>query len=357
MFPIIGHIDDLLPFVQHKPEITVKKQSNGTTVVCYSISTPTTFDDEYARECRGITFDREGKILARPLHKFFNVGEKEETQVANIDWTNISRLMDKRDGSMIMTMVLDGHVVTKTKKSFETVQATRALEYINAHANFHQFCVFCAVTNCTPIFEWTSPEDRIVLKYERDELVLIHIRDNVTGEYVLDLHTRVEHFRIPVVQDVTPFVFQINHFLKKVSEEEQKEGYVVQFTDGNMVKLKTPWYINLHHSVTFTRERDIAKMIIDETIDDFKSYLTSIGESHAKVDAIESKVCNLLLDLKTRVEEFCEVHHHDDRKTFVQLAKSNELFSLIMEKYSNKEIQYNKYFNKYYLKDFNLETV
>jgi RNA ligase len=218
MFPIISHIDDLLPFVLNKPEISIKKQPNGCTVVCYAISTPDTFSDEYARECRGITFDPNGMIIARPLHKFFNIGEKEETQVGNVDWTKVARVMDKRDGSMITSMVLNGHVVTKTKKSFDTDQAVRALEYINTHANYHQFAVYCASINCTPTFEWTSPNDRIVLKYHHDELVLTHIRDNITGEYVLDLVPRAEHFHIPIVEDVTPFFFNIQHLLNKSKE-------------------------------------------------------------------------------------------------------------------------------------------
>src|SRR3546814_1285318 len=40
---------------------------------------------EYARrEFRGIKFDKQGKLIARPFHKFFNWGEK-EAEMAHLD--------------------------------------------------------------------------------------------------------------------------------------------------------------------------------------------------------------------------------------------------------------------------------
>jgi RNA ligase len=311
----------------------------------------------YSRECRGITFDKDGSIICRPLHKFFNIGELEETHVDNIDWSNVARVMDKRDGSMINTALVDGKIVCKTKKSFDTIQSIRALEFIKSNANYHQFAIYCASINHTPTFEWTSPQDRIVLKYDTDKLVLTHIRDNITGEYIFDIEKRTDYFDIPIVENLTPFNFDIDWLLKKCQSEENKEGYVIQFFNGDMVKLKTPWYIGLHHSVTFIRERDIAKMIVDETIDDFKSYLTTVNASHDKVNLIESRVFSAINDLRSKVETFVTNHHNNDRKTFVEFAKSNNLFDLIMQQYSNKEPRYKEYFIKYLLKDYSLETI
>jgi len=357
MFPVIHRLDDLLPHIQHKPEISVKVQPNGCTVVCYAISAPNTFDDLWSRECRGITFAPDGTILARTLDKFFNVGEKEETQVHNIDWSKVTRVMDKRDGSMIAAMVLNDEVVCKTKKSFETSQATRANEYIKARPHYDSFIRRCAVQGFTPTFEWTSPEDRIVLKYNHDELVLLHIRNNVTGEYVTNIEDLANYFRVPVVQDLTPTVFDPKEFLAKAATEELIEGWIIQFDDGHMVKLKTKWYIDLHHSVTFTRERDIAEMILNETIDDFKSYLSSIGESLDKVNAIEHRVAQTLHDLQIEVESFYGQNYTEDRKAFVELAKKHDKFGLIMMRYSGKEVRYKEHFTKFYLQDYSLETV
>lgn len=357
MFPVIRHLDDLLPHIQHKPEISVKVAPNGCTVVCYAISAPNTFDDPWSRECRGITFAPDGTILARTLDKFFNVGEKEETQVHKIDWSKVARVMDKRDGSMIAAMVLNGEVVCKTKKSFETSQAKRANQFMKDRHKYEDFVRALAKGNLTPTFEWTSPSDRIVLKYEHDDLVLLHIRDNVTGMYMANIESIASIYDIPVVQDLTPDVFDPKEFLEQAQTKELIEGWIIQFEDGHMVKLKTKWYIDLHHSVTFTRERDIAEMVVNESVDDFKSYLSSIGESLSKVEAIEKRVTDTLKDLQFQVEIFYAGHHTPDRKAFVELAKKHQLFGLIMMAYTGKEPRYKEHFIKYYLPTYSLETV
>jgi RNA ligase len=357
MFPTIRHLDDLLPHIKNKPSINAKLQPNGTTVVCYSISTPDLFDTPHARECRGITFDRDGNILARALHKFFNVGEKEHTQVNVINWNGTERVMDKRDGSMITAMILDGQVVCKTKKSFETIQALNANELMKANPKYEAFVRECAKLCLTPTFEWTSPVDRIVLKYDSPELVLLHLRDLVTGRYILNIESIAEPFGIPCVQDLTPVVFNPHHLIEAAKTDELKEGWIVQFADGDMVKVKTKWYMDLHHSVTFTRERDIASMIVNETVDDFKSYLTSIGESLDKVTAIENRVTGTILSIKSAVENYTKTNFTEDRKTFVERAKGHPYFGLIMQEYSGKEPRYNEFFIKFHLSEYNLETV
>jgi RNA ligase len=358
LFPYIRHIDDLLPHIQHKPEISIKKQPNGCTVVCYAISNGETFDSEWARECRGITFDRDGNILIRSMHKFFNVGERESTQVGNINWDLGVRIMDKRDGSMITPCVLDGGIEVKTKKSFDTDQANRAKAFILARQNYVDFVRRCHDLKLTATFEWTSPGDRIVVKYPHDELVLTQVRENESGEYRTDLARFASKYNIPLVEEEILPSLDIHALLTKLQDEEGKEGYIIQFGDGEMVKLKTPWYINLHHSVTFTRERDIARMVVEEQIDDFKSYLSQIGETHDTVNAIEKRVLDTILDIKKVVEALAKANWSDDKKEFVTAVNPrHEYFGLIMDYYVGKEPRYNEYFIKHHLSSYSLEVV
>lgn len=53
----------------------------------------------HIRECRGLIFNKEtGKVVARRLHKFFNIGESEETQANKIDFSLPHVLVEKVDG-------------------------------------------------------------------------------------------------------------------------------------------------------------------------------------------------------------------------------------------------------------------
>jgi hypothetical protein len=51
------------------------------------------------RECRGIIFHKAtGQMLARRLHKFFNINEMEETAPERLDMSRPHVLLEKADG-------------------------------------------------------------------------------------------------------------------------------------------------------------------------------------------------------------------------------------------------------------------
>ncbi|MFN4181023.1 MAG: RNA ligase, partial [Armatimonadota bacterium] len=104
MFKTIHSIDDVLPFVEHKKEIRFTRQPNGARVGCYVFMDGSTFDSLEALECRGIAFDEDGKIISRPLHKFFNLGEKPHTSFQRLsERGDLVSVQEKLDGSMIAT--------------------------------------------------------------------------------------------------------------------------------------------------------------------------------------------------------------------------------------------------------------
>ena len=106
-FPEIRTIDDVLPHIEGRSEFIVAEREFGT-VINYVVSMATTFDmtgpDDLGgairRECRGIKFGLDGHIIARPFHKFFNVGEREETLPNNLDFSADHTVFTKLDGSM-----------------------------------------------------------------------------------------------------------------------------------------------------------------------------------------------------------------------------------------------------------------
>ena len=83
------------------------------------------------RECRGLIFSKEGKVLARRFHKFFNLNEKKETKLENIPFSSSTKyvLLTKLDGSMISPFLLNDSVVWASKKGPSPV-ATSVTEYV-----------------------------------------------------------------------------------------------------------------------------------------------------------------------------------------------------------------------------------
>jgi RNA ligase len=109
MFKHITHISDVQPHVAHKEEIRFYKQPNGITMSLYLFMDSKTFDSPEARECRGAAFDEEGNLVSRPLHKFFNMGEKDYLTPEKLkERTDVAAVFDKLDGSMVATAWVKG---------------------------------------------------------------------------------------------------------------------------------------------------------------------------------------------------------------------------------------------------------
>ena len=371
-FPIINHLDELRAQVGHQPEIGFITNEFGFTIVSYIISTGETFTGEnkdWARECRGITFDKKGNIHSRPLHKFFNIGELPETQMNFVEMLmkngHVIRVMDKRDGSMVHPVRVHGKIYLKTKKSFTSDAANLATAFMEYALPKHvTFCHACIEEGVTPIFEFTSPKNHIVLPYSHDGLHLLHIRDNVTGQYVADPagFAKSMGFEIPTGAEYPTAEIGPAQILESMEKDEDKEGYVIQFQDGTMVKGKTQWYLQLHRTIVFVRERDVAEMVVNETVDDYKSYVYSAPESEAtmkKVEAIEHRVLQTIRQIELDIEKAeQEIAGMTDRKEIAMKMKGHKWFSAVMNRFNGKEFDVRDYFLKNHLKqDFSLEQI
>lgn len=113
----ISCLDEFRSHIAHKEEIREANIGDDCISFCYIVSSDSTFDDAWSRECRGIVFDKtSGRVIGRPLHKFFNVGERESTRVENLDWSKVVRVADKRDGC------LGGNTVLITSDGEKTIK-------------------------------------------------------------------------------------------------------------------------------------------------------------------------------------------------------------------------------------------
>lgn len=189
-FPKIETIADVLPHITGRTEFIVADKGDYT-VINYVVSMADTFDmvDEndlggaIRRECRGIKFYPDGRIAARPFHKFFNVNEREETQTHLIDISYPHTIYEKLDGSMLHPMKVNKDIRWMTKMGITDV-ALQAEEFIFENTKYLDFASWCIVNKLTPLFEWCSRKQKIVIDYPEDKLVLLAVRDNITGKYL-----------------------------------------------------------------------------------------------------------------------------------------------------------------------------
>jgi len=332
-FPLITNIYDVLPAIKDEPAFVVIDKGDYIAID-YVYQTEEVFPfvdplarnkyDAIRRECRGLIFDGKTKaLISRPYHKFFNFGERQDVASLSIDLTKPHRVLTKLDGSMIRPIKVGGGWRLATRKGVTEV-AMQAETFVAGRSSYARLFDRCEERQVTPIFEWCSPGNRIVVEYDKASLVLCAARETLSGRYLtydeLKALAKDEYRCIPVVQH-HGIAGSIKAFVKEHKNREGIEGFVIRFDDGHMIKVKTDWYVRIHKAKDIvSKERVVVELWLDNQLDDLFTTLPDedakrikdyIATAHADVVAIHKRV------VSTR--DFW--YQRGDRKNFALTAK------------------------------------
>lgn len=329
-FPRIERIEDVLPHIKDVMEFIVADRGDHT-IINYVVSTPDAFppiaDPENSefnltakirRECRGIIFDKNGDIIRRPYHKFFNVNQTEDTQLHQINFDFPHTILEKLDGSMIVPYTVNGRMIAGTKMG-DTDIATFAQEFIEARPNYVAAITQALAASKSLIFEFCSRKQQIVIDYPEDRLVLTAIRDLYTGEYThySNLVTFAAGYGLDVVKIISSGEKLPADTIEWVRAQIGLEGIVFRFDDGQMLKVKAEDYLRVHSARDkISDERYVMQMIMANQFDDL---IANVLESDRKeLDRYEAAFWKNLTDYVSIVCCSMELNFvaYDSRKEY-----------------------------------------
>jgi RNA ligase len=315
--PVIHHLDDVLPAIAGRSEF-VHAIRDGYSVIDYNFALADSFDDPMRLECRGIKFAPDGTILARPLHKFFNINERENTQAGLLDFTQSHTITEKMDGSMIHPAIVDGALVFMTRMG-RTDHAIKAERHITEAVE--AVCLVLLDRGLTPIFEWTAPDNRIVVRYPDSRLTLLAIRWTREGDY-LD-HQYVDQWSqdmgVAVVPQYDPQHTTGTEFVDFARAVTGKEGFVIRFADGTWVKAKGDDYVLKHKAKeSILQEKNVLALVLRGELDDVVPLLDSADQ--LEVVEYQVKVMLGMEQTAERVAAFVAANDNLDQKQFAVLA-------------------------------------
>jgi len=332
-FPHIKTLDDVRPAIEGRDEFIVAERPWGY-VVNYMVNMPDSFPevnsklDAIRRECRGMLFFPNGRIMARRFHKFFNVQERDETQLHCIDLSQPHVILEKLDGSMITPVETVDRFTWGTKMGLTDVAGPVA-DWVQLHQNYLTFAQTQMQMGYTPIFEWCSRKQRIVVDYPEDRLVLTAIRNTVTGEYVPleDMQDLAEDYELDCVKTYPGTAASLKHLIAETRDATGIEGWIIRFADGHMLKLKSCEYLAYHkakESIAF--EKNIVDLLVTEKIDDAKAFM--LDEDRHRVERFEAEFWggfnNKELELEAELK-MAGIATNGDRKMFaVEIAPKME---------------------------------
>lgn len=288
-------------------------------------------------DCRGTILRPDGTVYAKPFRKFFNAGERPGTSLDELACFGVPEISHKRDGSMI-TLFADpttGRVRCATRGSFASDQAKAAerLWYATyggfTPPKFDQF---------TYVFEYTAPDNRIVVSYTDAELVLIGLVDNETG--VEDSYEWIS--RIAQGNGLAWVALECD--LSVLAEARPNfEGYVLYWPEQRVrVKVKLEEYVRLHRIITGVNERRIWEVLcagdsFDELLarvpDEFNAWvrtvITRLDGQYAEWEALAVAAHGRIKDLPTRKEQALALQREPTRAVVFKMLDKKPYASLI----------------------------
>jgi len=367
-FPRIEHINDVLP---HIDDNFIVANKGEYTVINYILPDKETFPpvtdlrSAIRRECRGIIFcNVTGKILRRPYGKWFNISEREdysEEIVMSAMVNNSYKALEKLDGSMISAFrTHSGELIWGSKMGF-THLSPKVEEFVDIHTEYRSFVEHCEVLGLTAIFEWYSPEDRIVIDYGKEPLmILTAVRHTVDGNYVDQVfHIAENVYNIPTVRSCGRLSF--GQIKQEQAENTTDEGYVIRFDNGHMVKIKHEHYCKIHRAKSsLAKERHIVDLILNQKIDDLKPFLDQ--EEIKKLEHFENSLSQKLKNMVYTFDSNMSIAHiHGLTKKDLALKYKDKtppwLMSLMFKfhstNYTNEQVyaEIEKYILKYCTRD------
>lgn len=295
-------------------------------------------DDLKGYEMRGLTFvfNEDGSLYNRflLLEKFFNLNQVPESMYSIVKNYKIKYVNNKEDGSIASFIKLpNGTVLGKSKMSFESDQALGITKIYKTNADIKKLVDWALDNDIVAIFEYVAPHNRIVLRYPKEELILLRLRDNKTGKHI-DLKDHLD--KIGSVK-IAPFEDEYNdldHLMEVVAKQEEKEGVIVQAEDVNgndfFFKLKTPWYVALHGLLTddIYKENIIIGYILDDKIDDI---LGQIPETEVEAHDRIEKIIKIIKDsINEKVQEINKLYD-----VYLEMGSNDKNFALKYRKDSN----------------------
>jgi T4 RnlA family RNA ligase len=234
----------------------------------------------------------------------------------------------------------DGEIILCSKMGHTSV-ALQAEAFVNDHKKeyrYKDFFRYMIDSGCTLLFEWCSRQQRIVIDYKEEMLVLLAIRDNESGDYhrydqLLEVGAQ---YNLPVVKSYGSSITDINDFVAKTSSETEGEGYVVTFEDGRRYKMKNENYLTVHRTKDgLSRESTVWNLVVEGNMDDAMAFMSEADRDRAtrfsdalnhEMVVLAEKLDRIILQARTSIEAYC-----------VEQGKEAELDSNALTSFKKKE--------------------
>lgn len=249
--------------------INVSEHESGLIVLNYDqIVSPKTHP--ITKECRSLVVSNEmgeWHVVSRSFDRFFNYGElgNEDVDVQNMT------AYEKLDGSLLSLFYFNGEWMYRTRSMINPKTKVNGFtktwnEFIEPNLFNDKFDESLLDKSLTYVFEIVGFFNRVVTRYDQENVFLLAIRNNVTGCYVEVDDTlcdsqgwlRPKKYTFGTISDC---------IIASKSLPNLEEGYVLYNNTGvPVLKVKNPAYVAAHRirGNGLTTNRIVELILINE---------------------------------------------------------------------------------------------
>ena len=312
------------------------------------------------KELRGITYNKKIDKLFPSISKFFVYPYQYTNEEINLLEKNVRIFtsLEKQDGSLIIPYInSNNQIVFKTKFSFDNNIIDDVNKFIQQNTSYIKFINKMYELNYQPLFEYISPNNKIVVNYNKSSLVLIAIRNMDNFSYIefynndkiinLINEHNISFTKINKIKNLT-----LKEYYNQIKNLTGIEGYVV-YTNKGLFKLKTEWYMKKHKIAPISlNDKKIRELIINNKIDEID--IVNDNELKERINNLEKEYIILYNDFEKVLNKYKNIKEIDKdiAKEIIKEKLSGYIFKYIRNHESIKDL-----FNDYYMKLFRIKRL
>ena len=324
--------NDLTKAYQQKDSILISTNFDRDLYTVKYLHGGVDFTDIMNRNARGLTYDSDGNIVTIGFEKFFNYRQLDEYQTYTDDFkekysdTNRNlnlEVYEKLDGTFIaLGLDKNENLVAATSSSTSSKYTQIAEDYFNNLPNIDKIKTFMKNTNMSLMFEYTSPDNLIVIPYNQTEFTLIGARQrdiNAPISEYKELQVIAGLFDLKVCQSQKMDLDQIIEYQKT---NKTSEGFVARNEYGNLLKFKTDYWFEekenlgdlfFGNPLTQQKVNKYVELYLNDEMDDFLAYKNQrVGKGGLhEIDHVYNQLQTRVSEYKTLTDKYKDLSRRD----------------------------------------------
>lgn len=269
--------------------------------------------NEATEFCRGVICDKDYNIAARSFKKFYNYEELHNNN--NVEIPNLPfKVYEKLDGSLGILYYVNNEPFIATRGSFNSEQAIHATNILHSKYANKLNLLDRSKTYLFEIIIPHGPESNLVVNYgDTDDLFLLAVIDVESGE-----ESDISNYKyiFNVVQQYENVKDYLQ--LRDNSNGENREGFVIKFSNGFRMKLKFAEYFKAHVAKSYLNFKSIFESIENNTIESLRKSIES-NLSEESVIYFDS-IVNEIKSEYSHIENECKLEFRNDFESRKEMA-------------------------------------